>query len=50
MSLSSASLLFILVVLLRPVAINSVYYFAIVVNVSALGISVFEMFKTLKHL
>lgn len=43
-------LLLILVVFLRPVTIDSVYYFAIVVNVSALGISVFEMFKTLKHL
>ena len=43
-------LLLILLVLLRPLVIDSLYYFAIMVNVSALGISVFEMLKTLKHL
>jgi hypothetical protein len=44
------ALLFFLLVFLRPVTIDSVYYFAVVVNVSALGISVFEMAKTLKRL
>jgi hypothetical protein len=43
-------LLIILLVLLRPVTIDSVYYFAVVVNVSALGISIFEMAKTLRRL
>lgn len=43
-------LLFILLVFLRPGTIDAVYYFAVVVNGSALGISTFEMAKTLKRL
>jgi len=43
-------LLLILVFTLRPATIDSLYYFAVVVNVSALGISIYEMAKTLKRL
>jgi len=43
-------LLFILLVFLRPDTIDAVYYYAVVVNISALGISTFEMAKTLKRL
>ncbi len=42
--------LFILLVFLRPASINSVYFFAALVNGSALGISAYEMTKTLKRL
>ena len=43
--------LFILLVFLRPVAtIGSTYFFAFVINVTALGVSVYEMAKTLKRL
>ncbi len=42
-------LLLFLLAFLRPAVINSVYYFALVVTVSALGISFYEMTKTLKR-
>src|SRR5712692_5136849 len=42
--------LFILLVFLRPTGIDSIYFFAIVVNGSALGISLYEMVKTLKRI
>ena len=42
--------LLILVVFLRPASIDSVYFFAIMVNVSALAISLYETSKTLKRL
>jgi hypothetical protein len=44
------ALLLILVFTLRPATIDSLYYFAVVVNVSALGICLYEMAKTLKRL
>lgn len=39
-----------LLILLRPSTINSLYFFALVVNVSALGISVYEVVKTMRRL
>lgn len=42
--------LFILVVFLRPTAIDSIFFFAVVVNGSALGISLYEVVKTLKRI
>jgi predicted DNA-binding transcriptional regulator len=42
--------LFILLVFLRPSTINSVYFFAVVTNVVALGVSLYEVRKTLKRL
>ena len=44
------ALLLILVFTLRPATIDSLYYFAVVGNVSALGICLYEMAKTLKRL
>lgn len=43
-------LLLILLLPLRATTIDSVYYFAVVVNVSALVISAYEMVKTLRSL
>ena len=40
----------ILLVFLRPGAINSLYFFALVVNVAALGISILETKKTFERL
>jgi predicted DNA-binding transcriptional regulator len=42
--------LFILLVFLRPATINSLYFFAVVVNLTAIGVSVYEAAKTLKRL
>jgi predicted DNA-binding transcriptional regulator len=42
--------LFILLSFVRPATINSVYFLSIVINVVALGISLYEAAKTLKHL
>jgi predicted DNA-binding transcriptional regulator len=42
--------LFILLVFLRPATMNSLYFFAVVVNIAAIGVSVYETSKTLKHL
>lgn len=42
--------LFFLLLLLRPVSVSSLYFFAIAINVTALGISSYETFKTLKRL
>ena len=43
--------LFILLVLLWPrTSIDAVYFFAVVVNSVALGVSIYEMLKTFKHL
>lgn len=42
--------LLILLAFLRPATIRSVYFFAVVVNVAALGISLYETGKTLKRL
>lgn len=41
--------LFILTFFVRPATINSVYFLAIVINVMALGISLYETMKTLKR-
>ena len=41
---------FVLLVFLRPDAINSLYFFAVVVNVAALAVSLYEVRKTLKRL
>ncbi|MCL4518681.1 MAG: hypothetical protein M1587_05725 [Thaumarchaeota archaeon] len=42
---------FILLTVLRPTtSINSIYFFALVINAVALGIFIYEMAKTLKHL
>jgi hypothetical protein len=40
----------ILLVFLRPSAINSLYFFAVVVNAAAIGVSLYEARKTLKRL
>jgi hypothetical protein len=42
--------LFILLVFLRPGGISSLYFFAVVINLAALGASIREMSKTLKTL
>jgi hypothetical protein len=42
--------LFILLFFLRPVTFTSVYFFAAAVNISALAISIYETFKTLKRI
>jgi DNA-binding transcriptional ArsR family regulator len=42
--------LLILLALLRPASINSVYFLAVVVNCAALGVSLYEMSKTLKKI
>jgi len=42
--------LFILLVFLRPATINSLYFFAVVVNISAIAVSLYEAGKTLKRL
>jgi DNA-binding transcriptional ArsR family regulator len=42
--------LFILLAFLRPGTISSLYFFAVVINVAALGISILETRKTLKRL
>lgn len=42
--------LFILLAFLRPPTIDSVYFFAVVINVAALGVSMYETRKTLKRL
>ncbi|MDV3292659.1 MAG: helix-turn-helix domain-containing protein [Nitrososphaerales archaeon] len=42
--------LFILLAFLKPVTISSLYFFAIVVNVAAVGISLYEARKTLRRL
>ncbi len=41
---------FVLLVFLRPATINSLYFFAVVVNVAALAVSLYEVGKTLKRL
>jgi DNA-binding transcriptional ArsR family regulator len=41
---------FVLLVFLRPGTINSLYFFAVVVNVAALAVSLYEVSKTLKRL
>lgn len=41
---------FILLVFLRPATINSLYFFAVVVNVGAIAVSLYETRKTLKRL
>ena len=41
---------FVLLVFLRPDTINSLYFFAVVVNVAALAVSLYEVGKTLKRL
>jgi predicted DNA-binding transcriptional regulator len=45
----SATLL-ILLAFLKPTIISSLYFFAVVVNIVALGVSSYEMSKTLKRL
>jgi len=42
--------LVILLLILRPALVNSVYLFAVIVNISALGISLYEMIKTMRRL
>lgn len=42
--------LIILLVFLRPTTVNSLYFFAIIVNVAAIGVSMYEASKTLKRL
>ena len=42
--------LFILLVSLRPTVITSLYFFAFVINASALGVSLYETAKTLRRL
>jgi len=37
-------------ILLRPNPVNSLFFLAVIVNGSALGISLYEMVKTLKRL
>jgi predicted DNA-binding transcriptional regulator len=44
-----ATLLFLLV-FLRPAALNSLYFFAVVVNVAAIAVSLYEASKTMKRL
>lgn len=39
-----------LLLFLRPIAINSLFFFAIVINAAALGISFYEAIKTLRRL
>ena len=41
---------FILLVFLRPATINSLYFFAVVVNAAAIAVSLYEAGKTLKRL
>jgi DNA-binding transcriptional ArsR family regulator len=41
---------FVLLVFLRPETINSLYFFAVVVNVAALVVSLYEVSKTMKRL
>ncbi len=41
---------FILLVFLRPANINSLYFFAVVVNAAAIAVSLYEAGKTLKRL
>ncbi len=45
-----AATLGILLLFLRPTIITSLYFFAIIVNGSALGVSLYEVYKTLKRL
>jgi hypothetical protein len=40
----------ILLIFLEPTSINSLYFFAIVVNLAALGVSMYEAIKTMKNL
>jgi predicted DNA-binding transcriptional regulator len=40
----------ILLVSLRPATVNSLYFFAIIVNVAAIGVSLYEASKTLRRL
>ena len=42
--------LLVLLMFLRPEAVTSVYFFAVVVNVAAMAVSVYETIKTLRHL
>ena len=42
--------LFILLVFLRPAIVDSIYFFAMVINSSAFAVSLYEMAKTLKRL
>jgi len=42
--------LLVLLTILRPAAVTSVYFFAVVVNVAAIAVSVYETTKTLRHL
>lgn len=40
----------ILLIFLEPTSINSLYFFAIVVNLAALGVSMYETIKTMRNL
>lgn len=42
--------MFILLVFIRPATITSDYFFAIVINIAALGVSLYEAVKTLKRI
>jgi hypothetical protein len=42
--------LFVLLLFLRPDVVTSIYFFALVINIAAIGVSAYEMIKTFKRL